>query len=185
MNFGFIRIEKEGVSLLGGILFVVLLTSVIRPRQLDNAHMIGILTPKGGRAIHAGTLYLGQDLGGAYSLTLTASVLPPVSGDILIEFTGSEPLRYTVSSRNPPVLPVTNRLHPWYQFEEQTLRGVQPFDDLVIHIRTEAPSQPAEYEIILRDPNTPQQIYLKIPVSFTILEKSAIQSTLLENWPCH
>ncbi len=186
MNLGFIRIEKEGYSLLGGVLFIVLLSAFLRPRQIDNAHTIGILTAKGGKAIHEGQLYLGDDLLGNFTVILTAQVVPPVKGDIVVRLTGPENLVYTVTSRNPPALPITNRAHAWYRFNGQTLSGVRPGDDLILYLKIKAPTQPGSYEVTLSDLHDPARIYLHMPVTFSSPDaKSAGAVDPLNAWPCH
>ena len=185
MNFGFFRIEKEGFSLLGGILFVVLLGGVLRPYQSDNAHTIGLLNAKGGRAIHEGNLYLGRDFFGEYSLLLTATVLPPVSGDIQVKLQGPENVNYQISSRNPPGVPIVNRFHPWYRLEGQTLKSVRPLDDLIVYLKMKAPTKPGHYELILSDVNNPERVYLSMPLTFSIYNPATAAKDPLEDWPCH
>ncbi len=186
MDLGFIRIEKQGYSLLGGVLLVVLLGAFLRPRQADNAHTIGILTAKGGKAIHEGQLYLGDDLLGQFTIILTAQVLPPVAGDLKVGLNGPEELAYTVTSRNPPAIPITNQAHAWYRFDGQTVLGVRPGDDLILYLKVQAPSRAGEYEVVLSDPRNPARVYLHMPVIFSGPEaKNAAGYDAVNAWPCH
>jgi hypothetical protein len=131
-------------------------------------------------------LYLQESFRDSYSLLLTATVLPPVSGDIRVELTGPEKLDYQITSRNPPGLPITNHFHPWYRFEENVLRGVQPLDKLVVYVRMKAPSRPGDYTLVLSDASNSARIFLNMPLSFSYREASGLTSEdPLENWPCH
>jgi len=158
------KIFRPEASLFLGVLFVGLL-GFVRPYQKDFAHVVGILTMGGGRAMHAAHLELGKDLFGQNTIFLSADVIPPIEGDISVKLVGPEPLDYSVSSRYPPGVPLLNRSHPWYRFEDGILKGVHPGDDLGIIVNVDPPAVPGEYELILANARTGQP-YITVPVFF-------------------
>jgi len=151
--------------ILGAILVVGLLGGVLRPWQKDFSHTIGILTARGGVPVHPGHFEEGKEFFGRYTLFLTATAAPPVGGDIKIELVGPAPISYTVSSRYPPGVPLLNRLHPWYRFEDATLKGVTPGDDIAVVVKMEPPTALGKYELTFTNVKT-KQVYLTMPVVF-------------------
>lgn len=145
---------------------VGLLGGVSRPWQGDFSHTIGILTAKGGMVRHAGHLEVDKEVFGRYSIFLTATAAPPVAGDIKVELVGPAPISYTVSSRYPPGVPLLNRLHRWYRFEDATLKGVTPGDDIAVLVKMEPPTALGKYELTFTNVKT-KQVYLRLPVIFT------------------
>src|SRR5512146_2959106 len=108
------RAWSLGLAFWGGVLIVVVLTA-FRSLQTDNAHTIGILTVKGGKAVHEAHLQSGTSFLGYYTVFLTASVVPPVAGDIKIDLRGPASADYEISSRYPPLVPLVNQFRPWYR----------------------------------------------------------------------
>ncbi len=146
--------------------------------QNDNAHTIGILTAKGGTAVHEAHLQSGQSFLGYYNVFLTASVVPPVAGDIRIDLRGPAQADYSITSRYPPLVPLTNRSHPWYSFDHGMLKGVRPGDSLALTVRMRPPPKLGRYELVLSDAKT-QRPYLTMPIQFS---PEPGQS---EDEPCH
>lgn len=157
---------KFFVPILGGILVVGILGGFFRPWQKDFAHTIGILTAGGGVPVHAGHLEEGSELFGRYTIFLTATAAPPVGGDIKVELVGPAPINYTLYSRLPPGVPLLNQLHPWYRFEDATLKGVIPGDDICVLVKTEPPTVLGKYELTFTNVKT-KQVYLTLPIVFT------------------
>jgi hypothetical protein len=108
---------------------------------------------------------LGKDLFGQNTIFLSADVIPPIEGDISVKLVGPESLDYSVSSRYPPGVPLVNRSHPWYRFEDGTFKGVHPGDDLGVIVTVDPPAAPGEYELILANARTGQP-YITVPVLF-------------------
>jgi hypothetical protein len=158
------KIFRPEASLFVGVFFVGLL-GFVRPFQKDLAHVVAIPTMGGGRVMHAAHFELGGEMFGRDTIFLTATITPPIRGDIRVRLEGPEPLEYSLSSRNPPGLPLYNGTHPWYRFEGDTIKGVRPGDDLVVVVTVKPPASPGEYELILADTKT-QQVYLTVPVLF-------------------
>jgi hypothetical protein len=177
MHIRLSRPWKLALAFWGGVLFVVLLTA-FRTQQNDNAHTIGILTAKGGTAIHEAHLQSGTSFLGHYTVFLTANVVPPVRGDIKIDLRGPAPVEYELISRYPPMVPLVNRSHPWYRLENATLKGVSPGDALALTVRMKPPPKVGNYEIVLSDAKT-QKAYLTMPITFS---PEPGQS---EEEPCH
>ena len=171
------RASLWGVSFWGGVLIVLLLTGLGNV-QNDNAHTIGILTAKGGTAIHEAHLESGQSFLGHYTVFLTASVVPPVAGDIRIDLKGPAPVAYSITSRYPPLIPLTNGFRSWYSFQDGMLKGVQPGDALALTVRMPPPPKLGRYDLILGDAKS-QRVYLTMPITFL---PEPGQS---EDEPCH
>ncbi|MBI5033710.1 MAG: hypothetical protein HZB51_24595 [Chloroflexi bacterium] len=146
--------------------------------QNDNAHTIGILTAKGGTAIHEAHLQSGQSFLGYYTIFLTASVVPPVAGNIRIDLKGPAPVDYSITSRYPPLISLTNRFHPWYSFQDGMLKGILPGDALALTVRMLPPPKLGRYDLILSDAKS-QRVYLTMPITFS---PEPGQS---EDEPCH
>jgi len=168
--------------ILGAILVVGLLSGVLHPWQKDFSHTIGILTAKGGVPVHTGHLETDAELFGKYTVFLTATAAPPVAGDIKIELVGPAPISYTVSSRYPPVVPLLNQLHRWYRFEDATLKGVTPGDDIAVVVKMEPPTALGKYELTFTNVKT-KQVYLTMPVVFTRPGEEAEEAE--GGWPSH
>jgi hypothetical protein len=158
------KIFRPEASLFMGVLFVGLL-GFLRPYQKDFSHVVGILTMGGGRAFHPAHLEMGKDLFGQNTIFVSADVIPPIKGDIHVKLVGPESLDYTVSSRYPPVVPLFNGTHAWYRFEDNTLKGVHPGDDLGVVVTVDPPASPGEYQLIMANAQTGQP-YMTVPVLF-------------------
>jgi hypothetical protein len=85
------RIVKPEASLFAGVLLVALL-GFLRPYQKDFAHVVGILSTRGGSAFHPAHLELGQTLFGQNTIFVSADVIPPVTGDIGVKLVGPQAL---------------------------------------------------------------------------------------------
>lgn len=156
---------RKGASLLGGVLLVAALGGVVRPRQGDLAHTIGVLTARRGTVVHSAHFAAGADVLGRYTVFVTAAAAPPVAGDIRVELRGPAPVAYTVASRYPPQVALANGLRPWYRFEGSTLKGVSPGDDVIVVVRIDAPVAAGEYELDFSDARS-GRTYLAMPVTF-------------------
>lgn len=166
MNTRSYRLYTTAIFVLAGILYVYFLGGFLRPKQKDQAHAIGILNASGGKAIHPVEFVMGKDLFGMYSLVLTAKVIPPVAGDLVVTLSGAEDLDYLVSSRYPPGVPITNRSDKWYTLENEIFKGVTSGSNLVIVLKIKSPKAPGDYTLTITDENTKQQ-YFTLPVSFS------------------
>lgn len=158
---------QTGRPLLAGILFFGLLSGILNPVQNDTVHAVALLSMKGGQAMHPAHFTLGEGLFGRFTLLLTATAIPPVHGDVVVEINGPEQLEYQVASRYPPVVPLINRSHAWFSFMDGVHRGVQPGDSLLLVMRIKPPKEPGEYQILLKDAQK-GQVYLTLPASFTL-----------------
>lgn len=158
---------------LAGVLYVYFLGGFVSPKLNDSAHAVGMLNAKGGVALHPVEYALDGALFGQFTLLLTAKVLPPVSGDLMVELSGPEELDYVVSSRYPPGVPLFNRLDRWYTFENSIFKGVTTGSDLVIVLRIKPPQAAGEYVLTIKDTVT-GQLYYNMPVTF--LDKGALAS---------
>ena len=159
------RLLASTVFVLAGVLYVYFLGGFVRPKFNDSAHAVGMLNAKGGVVMHPVEFALDGSLFGKFTLLLTARVLPPVSGDMVVNLTGPEDLQYKVSSRYPPGVPLMNRLDPWYTFENSTFKDVTTGSDLVIVVLIEPPTAAGEYMLFIKDVAT-GQIYYNMPVAF-------------------
>ncbi len=153
------------VFVLAGVLYVYFLGGFVRPKFNDSAHAVGMLNAEGGVAMHPTEFSLDGSLFGQFTLLLTARVLPPVSGDLVVDLTGPEELDYKTSSRYPPGVPITNRLDRWYTFENSTFKGVTTGSDLVIVLLIKPPQAAGEYTLSITDDST-GQLYYNMPVRF-------------------
>ncbi|MCL4560365.1 MAG: hypothetical protein M1281_07110 [Chloroflexi bacterium] len=172
----------SGKSIFVGIVIFGFLSGILQPIQNDTAHAIGLLNMQGGKALHEVHLVFGEGLFGRFTLLLTATVIPPVSGDILLEVSGPEKLDYSASSRYPPVIPILNRFHTWFSFENNLHKGVQPGDSLLIVMRIKPPQEAGEYAIVLKDANN-GRVYLSQPVFFELPQKAGPGGKIEET--CH
>lgn len=161
------------IFVLSGVLYVYFLGGFVSPKLNDSAHAIGMLNAKGGVAFHPVEYALDEALFGQFSLLLTAKVLPPVSGDLVVKLTGPEELQYVVSSRYPPGLPIMNRLDRWYTFENSIFKDVTTGSDLVIVVKIKPPKSSGDYALTIND-NSTGQLYYTMPVAF--LDEGALAS---------
>ncbi len=164
------RDEKRQIkmlgSLFGGVLLFFVLGMVVRPLQTDLAHTIGVLNAKGGSAAHGAQYELGSGFFGRYTVLVTASVVPPVAGDIDMELVGPAPVNYQLTSRFPPRVPILNGRRPWYRLEGQTLKGVKPGDSVAVYVKVREPVTPGDYALVFTNAASKQE-YLRMPISFT------------------
>jgi hypothetical protein len=151
---------------LAGVWYVYFLGGFVRPNLNDSAHAIGMINAKGGSVRHPVELEINDALFGQFRILLTAKVLPPVSGDMIVELTGPEELDYSVSSRYPPGIPLFNGSDRWYTFEAPIFKGVTTGSDMVIGLRVKPPEEAGEYTLTITDNNTGQG-YLTLPVIFS------------------
>lgn len=173
---------KSSTPVFAGILVFGLLSGILNPIQNDTVHAVALLTMKGGQAMHPAHFVLGEGLFGRFTLLLTATVIPPVKGDIVLEINGPEQLEYNVSSRYPPVVPLINRSHAWFSFADGLHTGVQPGDSLLLVMRIKPPKEPGEYHIVLKDAQR-GQVYLTLPASFELPQRLGPGGKVEE--PCH
>ncbi len=165
MNSKSQKIYSFAIFVFAGILYVYFLGGFLRPKQNDQAHAIGMINMSGGVAFHPVEFELGKELFGKFSVLLTAKVIPPVAGDLVVELDGLSDLDYVVSTRYPPGVPIANRTDPWYKFEDEVFKGVTSGSDMVIVVKIDAPKESGEYILTVRDNDTGQQ-YFSMPVSF-------------------
>jgi hypothetical protein len=152
---------------LSGALFVYFLGGIVGPSFNDSAHAIGMLNANGGIARHPVEYDLDGALFGQFTLMLTAKVLPPVSGDLVVHLlSGPEKLDYVVSSRYPPGVPLFNRLDRWYTFENSIFKGVTTGSDLVIVLRIKPPKAAGRYMLTVTE-NSTGHLYYTMPVNFS------------------
>ena len=161
---------QYGTPIFAGILVFGLLSGILRPIQNDTVHAVALLSMKGGQALHPAHFVLGEGLFGRFTLLLTATVIPPVKGDIVLEVNGPEKLEYSLASRYPPVLPLINRTHAWFSFTDGVHKGVKPGDSLLLVMRIKPPKEPGEYQIVLKDAQR-GQVYLTLPAIFELPQR--------------
>lgn len=157
---------KGTMFVLAGGLYVLVLGGFVSPNLNDNAHAIGMLNGAAGIARHPVEFDLDGALFGQFTLMLTAKVLPPVSGDMVVRLTGPEELDYVVSTRYPPGVPLYNRRDRWYTFEDSIFKGVTTGSDLVIVLRIKQPKDIGRYTLTVSD-NSTGQLYFTMPVIFS------------------
>lgn len=173
------RKSASELTVLAGIFFAAILSVFVNPNQNDLAHAIGMVSSDGGMYFHPVEYPLDGALFDKFTLFLTASVIPPVSGDFEVTLSGPEELDYLVSSRYPPGVPITNRADPWYEITaDGTLLDVTPGSDLVVIMKISPPSEPGIYTLTLFDKNTHQE-YFSMPVYFLA------PGTTVEDLECH
>ena len=157
---------KGTIFVLAGGLYVLFLGGFVSPNLNDNAHAIGMLNGAAGIAMHPVEYDLNGAIFGQFTLMLTAKVLPPVSGDMVVRLTGPEELDYVVSTRYPPGVPLFNRRDRWYTFEDSIFKGVTTGSDLVIVLRIKQPKEIGRYTLTISD-NSTGQLYFTMPVIFS------------------
>ena len=173
---------QVGKPVFAGILIFGLLSGILRPVQNDTVHAVALLTMKGGQAMHPAHFVLGEGLFGRFTLLLTATVIPPVRGDIVLEVSGPEQLEYSVASRYPPAVPIINRSSAWFSFDKGLHKGVQPGDSLLVIMRIKPPDEPGEYQVVLKDANN-GKVYLSLPAIFELPQRIGPGGKVEE--PCH
>jgi hypothetical protein len=172
----------SGKSALLGVAIFGFLSGILQPIQNDTVHSVGILTTQGGKTMQPAQFVFGEGLFGRFTFLLTATVAPPVRGDILLEITGPEKLEYSVSSRYPPVVSIFNRLHTWFTFDRNMYKGVQPGDSLLLVLRIKPPNAPGKYTISLKDAHT-GKVYLSQPAIFALPQQIGLNGKAQED--CH
>ncbi len=170
---------KGTMFVLAGVLYVYVLGGFVSPNINDSAHATGILNETAGIARHPVEYDLNNALFGQFTLMLTAKVMPPVSGDMVVHLTGPEELDYVVSTRYPPGVPLYNRRDRWYTFEDSIFKGVTTDSDLVIVLRIKPPKEIGSYTLVISD-NSTGQLYFTMPVIFS---KDGVLPTNSED--CH
>ena len=156
-------------------------------RYADSSHAMGLLTMKGGKARHGFQIRSGENL---YALIATASVLPPVRGDVRVSLEGEPAMNYAIYNTEPII---DLGLHRKPRLENGILYGVQPRDRLAFwvmmqpQVQTEGQhaagwlhtptaltgdSSSADHPLALRftDLRTGREL-LRIPVVFTDKEE--------------
>ena len=130
-------------------------------RPGDSAHAMGMVSVKGGRALHPVHLPVGKD---RYTLVVTGTILPPFRGDARITVEGERPLPYSVYGSDP-IIDLGLRRRPY--FDEQTLTGLQPRDRFTVWVvmRPEEAQTAGKYNVRFVDPTTEESV-LEIPVFF-------------------
>ena len=88
----------------------------------DSAHAMGLISADGGRARHPVRLTSGRE---RYTVIITATVLPPWSGDVRVAVEGDPPPTFTVRL-SEPVVDLGLRLRP--TFDHGVIRGLRPGD---------------------------------------------------------
>lgn len=166
VNIKLKKFLKGTMFVLAGGLYVLVLGGFVRPQFNDSAHAIGTLSASGGSARHPVEYDLNEALFGQFTLMLTAKVLPPVSGDMVVHLIGPEELDYVVSTRYPPGVPLFNRRDRWYTFEDSIFKGVTTGSDLVIVLRIKPPEDIGRYTLVMSDVST-GKIYFTMPVVFS------------------
>lgn len=159
------RLYDALIAIIVGIGYVYFMSAMVAPRQNDLAHGIGLINLDGGKVFHSVEYRLGDELLDQFTFFLTATVIPPLSGDFEVVVVGPEELNYEITSRYPPAVAIANRLLPWYKFENGIFKGVTPNSDLVISFKIDPPEMPGSYSIFIQDVHS-GQIYLEVPLHF-------------------
>jgi len=97
-------------------------------RFYDSAHAIGLITMKGGKARHPIVLDSGKTM---YTLIITATVIPPYSGDARIVLEGSPQMKYSLYN-SEPVFDLGVHRRP--EFSNNTLYGLRPRDRIAFWV---------------------------------------------------
>lgn len=173
---------KVGASLMGGLALAAFLTLVLRPLQQDSAHVVGFINAEGGSVMHPAELTLYRAFAGKYTLLITGKVYDPVRGDLQVSMQGEHPLNYSVSSRNPPIIPLFNQGHSWYQFAKETFYHIAPGDNLIVYVKVRIPIEPGQYQVTFTERKTGQTV-LTVPVTFT--DPTLVDSIAPAGEDCH
>jgi hypothetical protein len=128
-------------------------------RPGDSAHAMGMVSVKGGRAIHPVHLPGGKD---RYTLVLTGTILPPYQGDARVVVEGEPAPSYSVYGSDP-IVDLGLRHRPY--FNDQTLTGLEPKDRFTVWvvIRPPEPLTSGRYSVTFYDTATDRSV-LRIPV---------------------
>jgi len=130
-------------------------------RHGDSAHAMGMVSLKGGRAIHPVHFPPGRE---RYTLVVTGTILPPYQGDARVTVDGGPPIQFIVRGSDPIIdLGLRHRPH----FKDQTLTGLQPRDRFTVWVVMQ-PAEPmpaGKRDITFTDTTTGKPV-LKIPVLF-------------------
>ena len=130
-------------------------------RHGDSAHAMGMVSIKGGRALHPVHLPSGRE---RYTLVVTGTILPPYRGDARVTVDDGQPIPFIVRGSDPIIdLALRHRPH----FEDQTLTGLQPRDRFTIWVvmQPTEPMDPGKRDVTFIDTATGNPV-LKIPVIF-------------------
>jgi len=128
-------------------------------RPGDSAHAMGMVSVKGGRAIHPVHLPAGKD---RYTLVLTGTILPPYEGNARVVVEGEPAPSYDVYGSDPVVdLGLRHRPH----FNDQTLTGLKPKDRFTVWVVIRPPESltAGKYNVTFYDTATDRSV-LRIPV---------------------
>jgi len=130
-------------------------------RHGDSAHAMGVLSIKGGRALHPVHLPAGND---RYTLVVTGSVIPPYQGDARVTVDGGAPVPSIVRGSDP-IIDLGLRRRP--RFENGTLTGLQSGDRFTIWvvIDPDEPMPAGKRDVTFTDTATNKPV-LTIPVIF-------------------
>lgn len=126
----------------------------------DSGHAIGMVRAGGGEARHPIVLEAGRT---NYSLIVTATVIPPYSGDARLVLEGEPALDHEFHF-SEPVIDLSLRRRP--EFNEHVVLGLEPGDRLALWvvIRPAAPAR-GRYTLNFYDTRTNRSV-LSVPVIF-------------------
>jgi hypothetical protein len=130
-------------------------------RHGDSAHAMGMVSMKGGRALHPVHFPTGKD---RYTLVITGTIIPPYQGDMRVTVDGGPPMP-TIIRGSDPIIDLALRHRPY--FEDGTLTGLQPRDRFTIWVVMD-PDEPmlaGKRDITFTDTTTEKPV-LTIPVIF-------------------
>ena len=130
-------------------------------RHGDSAHAMGMVSMKGGRALHPVHFPIGKD---RYTLVITGTIIPPYRGDMRVTVDGGLPMP-TIVRGSDPIIDLALRHRPY--FEDGTLTGLQPRDRFTIWVVMD-PDEPmlaGKRDITFTDTATEKPV-LTIPVIF-------------------
>ncbi len=130
-------------------------------RHGDSAHAMGMVSMKGGRALHPVHFPIGKD---RYTLVITGTIIPPYRGDMRVTVDGGGPMP-TIIRGSDPIIDLALRHRPY--FEDGTLTGLQPRDRFTIWVVMD-PDEPmlaGKRDITFTDTATEKPV-LTIPVIF-------------------
>ena len=128
----------------------------------DSGHAIGLIKARGTEARHPVILKSGKD---RYSVIVTATVMPPYSGDARMVLEGDPAMDYEIYFSEPAV-DFSLRRRP--VFRDNVLYGLSPMDRLALWMVMK-PSTPArgEYTLAFYDTRT-DNVILRVPVIFGV-----------------
>ena len=130
-------------------------------RHGDSAHAMGMISIKGGRALHPVHLPSGKE---RYTLVITGSILPPYRGNARVTVDGGSPIS-TIVRGSDPIIDLALRHRPY--FEDATLTGLQPRDRFTIWVvmDPDGPMPAGKRDVTFTDTASGKPV-LKIPVIF-------------------